>query len=272
VSTAAPDSPPTMTLEESDLALLRFGAEHRFVLAAQGARLLARPVASVQRSLSRLRTAGLVRSDSIFRHEPIAYRVTRTGLAAAGSELRPSPALDLAAYRHDVGLAWLDIAARRGLFGEVSELVAEKRMRSEDRRADRPDSSPRHGVPLGVRQGAGGGHSHYPDLVLMTGSGHRVAFELELSTKAPARRERILAAYAADPRFDAVVYLVATRAAGDAIARSAARAGARDKVQVRRFAWAGGRAPGEPAAPAVRRRTGARGRAAQAEAQAQAQR
>jgi hypothetical protein len=272
VSTAAPDSPPTMTLEESDLALLRFAGEHRFVLAAQGARLLHRSVPSVQRSLGRLRAAGLVRSESMFRHEPIAYRVTRTGMTAAGSELRPSPALDLAAYRHDVGLAWLDVAARRGLFGEVSEVVAEKRMRSEDRRADRPDSNPRHGVPLGVRQGP---RLHYPDLVLVTGSGHRVAFELELSTKAPARRERILAAYAADPRIDAVVYLVGTRAAGDAIARSAARAGARDKVQVRRFAWAGGRAPGQPAAPPVRRATGARARASEARgraAQAEAQR
>jgi DNA-binding PadR family transcriptional regulator len=264
VSTAASDSPPAIALEVSDLALLRFAAEHRFVLAAQGARLQARPVASVQRSLRRLRAAGLVRTERMLRHEPTAYRVTRAGLAAAGSELRPSPALDLAAYRHDVGLAWLDVAARRGLFGEVSEVVAEKRMRSEDRRADRPEAAPRHGVPLGVRQGP---RLHYPDLVLVTGSGHRVAFELELSTKAPARRERILAAYAADPRIDAVVYLVPTRAAGDAIARSAARAGAGDKVQVRRFAWAGGRAPGQPAAQTVRRRTGARGRAAEAEAQ-----
>jgi hypothetical protein len=265
VSTAAPDSPPTMTLEESDLALLRFAAEHRFVLAAQGARLLARPVPSVQRSLRRLRAAGLVRTEErMLRHEPMAYRATRAGLTAAGSELRPSPALDLAAYRHDVGLAWLDVAARRGLFGEVSEVLAEKRMRSEDRRADRPEAAPRHGVPLGVRQGPA---FHYPDLVLVTGNGHRVAFELELSTKAPARRERILAAYAADPRIDAVVYLVPTRAAGDAIARSAARAGAGDKVGVRRFVWAGGRAPGQPPAQTVRRRTGARGRVAESQAQ-----
>jgi DNA-binding PadR family transcriptional regulator len=264
VRTAASDSPPAITLEVSDLALLRFAAEHRFVLAAQGARLLARPVPSIQRSLRRLRAAGLVRTERMLRHEPTAYRVTRAGLTAAGSELRPSPALDLAAYRHDVGLAWLDVAARRGLFGEVTEVVAEKRMRSEDRRDDRPEAAPRHGVPLGVRQGP---RSHYPDLVLVTGSGHRVAFELELSTKAPARRERILAAYAADPRIDAVVYLVPTRAAGDAISRSAARAGAGDKVAVRRFAWAGGRAPGQPAAQTVRRRTGARGRAAETKAE-----
>jgi hypothetical protein len=265
VSTAAPQRPPTKTLQESDLALLRFAAEHRFVLAAQGARLLQRSVPSIQRSLSRLRAAGLVRSESMFRHEPTAYRVTQTGLTAAGSELRPSPALDLAAYRHDVGLAWLDVAARRGLFGEVSEVIAEKRMRSEDRRADRPAGTPRHGVPLGSGVGP---RLHYPDLVLVTGSGHRVAFELELSTKAPARRERILAAYAADPRIDTVVYLVPTHAAGDAIARSAARAGAGDKVGVRRFAWAGGRAPGAPKAPAVRRTAVARRRAA-AEAEAQ---
>jgi DNA-binding transcriptional ArsR family regulator len=251
---------------ESDLELLRFAAEHRFVLAAQAARLLDRSVPSVQRALRRLRAAGLVRSERVLRHEPIAYRATRAGLTAAGSELRPSPALDLAAYRHDVGLTWLDVGARRGLFGEVGEVISEKRMRSEDRRADRPDDAPRHGVALSAGERS---RLHYPDLVVVTASGHRVAFELELSTKAPAHRERILAAYAAEPRIDAVVYLVPTPSAGKAIAGSAARAGARDKVQVRRFEWAGGRAPGQPAPPVARRTSASRRRGAQADAQAE---
>jgi DNA-binding transcriptional ArsR family regulator len=251
VSTAIPP-----TAGASDAELLRFAGEHRFVLASQLARLLDRPLPSVQRTLRRLRAAGLLKSERLLRHEPAAYRVTRAGLATAGSDLRAPGAIDLAEYRHDVGLAWLDVAARRGRFGEVREVVGERRMRSEDRRADRPDGAPRHGVALAPGRGP---RLHYPDLTVVTGGGHRVAFELELSTKAPAHRERILAAYAADPRVDVVVYLVPTRAAGEAILRSATRAGARDKLRVQRFAWAGGRAPGEPPhaarrAPVARRR------------------
>jgi hypothetical protein len=106
----------------------------------------------------------------------------------------------------------------------------------------------------GVRVGHGSMERlHYPDLTVVTAGGHRVAFELELSTKSPRRRERILAAYADDPRIDAVVYLVQTPAAGRAIARSAARVGAADTVRVQRFGWAGGRAPGEGSAATATR-------------------
>jgi DNA-binding transcriptional ArsR family regulator len=247
----------------SDAELLRFAGEHRFVLASQLAQVLDRSPASMQRTLRRLRAAGLVKSERLLRHEPAAYRVTRAGLAAAGSDLRAPGAIDLAEYRHDVGLAWLDVAARRGRFGELREVVGERRMRSEDRRADRPDGAPRHGVALMPGRGP---RLHYPDLTLVTAGGRRVAFELELSTKAPAHRERILAAYAADPRIDVVVYLVPTRAAGEAILRSAARVGARDTLRVQRFAWAGGRVPGQPA-QTVRRAPAARQHATEPEAQ-----
>jgi DNA-binding PadR family transcriptional regulator len=258
VSTVIP--PPAGT---ADAELLRFAGEHRFVLAAQLAHLLNRSPASIQRTLRRLRTAGLITSERLLRHEPAAYRVTRAGLAAAGSDLRAPGAIDLAEYRHDVGLTWLDLAARRGRFGEVTEVIGERRMRSEDRRADRPDDAPRHGVALTPGRGP---RVHYPDLTLVTAAGRRVAFELELSTKAPAHRERILAAYAADPRIDVVVYLVPTRAAGEAILRSATRVGASDTLRVQRFAWAGGRVPGQPA-QTVRRAPAARRAAAEPQAQ-----
>jgi hypothetical protein len=256
-------APPPAPQGSSDVKLLRFAAEHRFVLAPQLARLEDRSLPSVQRTLRRLTAAGLLTSERPLRHEPAAHRVTRAGLAAAGSDLRAPRPIDLAEYRHDVGLAWLHVAAHRGRFGEVAQLVSERRMRSEDRRADRPPDTPRHGVALWPGRGP---RLHYPDLALVTAGGHRVAFELELSTKAPAHRERILAAYGADPRVDVVVYLVPTRAAGEAILRSATRAGARDKLRVQRFAWADGRAPGEPPR-AVRRSAAARQRAAETGAQ-----
>ena len=243
----APDRP--LTLTESDRALLVFAAEHRFVLAGQVAHLLQMPPEAARRRLGRLRAAGLLRAARPLRHEPSAYSVTRRGLALVGSPRSLPRPLDLATYRHDVGVAWLAVGAHRGRFGELTVVVSERRMRSEDQRRDGADRTARHGIRLGGAGGLGargGPRLHYPDLTVVTASGHRVAFELELSTKAPARRERILAAYDADPRVDAVVYLVNTRAAGDAIARSAARAGATGTVSVQRFDWTGGRAPGEP--------------------------
>jgi DNA-binding transcriptional ArsR family regulator len=248
---------------DRDREVLGFAAEHRFILADQVARLLGVAPATAARRLRDLRAAGLVdREEPQLRHEPPAFRITRSGLAVAGSALGRPREIDLATYRHDVGVAWLAVGAERGIFGEVSEIVSERRMRSEDRRAGRPADAPRHGVRLGIGE-RGERNLHYPDLVLVTAGGHRVAFELELSHKQPAKRERILAAYAADRRIDAVVYLVNHQAVGNAITRSAARVGA-DKIQVQEFAWSSGRAPAEHprAASRASARTSDRGAAA----------
>ncbi len=237
--------------------MLSFLAEHRFALAVQLGRVVGTSARAAGRRLGALRAAGLVRAARPLRHDATAWAVTRRGLAACESPLGLPRAVDLGTYRHDVGVGWLAAGARRGVFGQLSEIVSERTMRSEDRRADRPQDASTHGVRLGHGSTA---RLHYPDLLIETTGGHRVAFELELSTKSPRRREQILAAYADDPRIDAVVYLVPTRAAGRAIARSAARVGAADTVRVQEFGWAGGRAPGEPARggperhpPAVRR-------------------
>jgi hypothetical protein len=239
--------------------MLTFLAEHRFALAVQLGRVVGTSARTAGRRLGALRAAGLVRAARPLRHDATAWAVTRRGLAACESTLGVPRAVDLGLYRHDVGVAWLAAGARRGIFGELSEVVTERTMRSEDRRADRPPDSPMHGVRVGHGSSA---RLHYPDLTVVTASGHRVAFELELSTKSPRRRERILAAYADDPRIDAVVYLVPTPAAGRAIARSAARVGAADTVRVQRFGWAGGRAPGEGSAATAARQALAAPRAA----------
>jgi len=253
--TRAPVPPPDrLRLTARDRDLLTFLAEHRFALAAQAGAVVGTSARAAGRRLGALRAAGLVRAARPLRHEASAWAVTRAGLAAGESSLGLPRPVDLGTYRHDVGVAWLAAGARRGIFGELSAVVSERTMRSEDRRGDRAAGGPRHGVRVGHGSEA---RLHYPDLVVVASSGHRVAFELELSTKSPRRRERILAAYADDPRIDAVVYLVPTRAAGQAIARSAARVGATDTVRVQRFVWAGGRAPGEAAGAAARRRPGA---------------
>jgi hypothetical protein len=112
--------------------------------------------------------------------------------------------------------------------------------------------------PFGVRLGGygpgGRRRLHYPDLLLVTPKGKRIAVELELTGKGRARREKILSGYAADPRIDAVLYLVhhRNRLLARSIEDSARRAGIGSIVQVQPFRWGtSDRARG--AAPATER-------------------
>ena len=218
------------------------------MLAAQVALLEGIGLDAARHRLRALTRAAYLTSERRYLAEPHAYTVTRAGRGAAGSDLTQPRKLDPALYAHDVGVAWLTAAARRGLFGELSEVVSERRMRSEDGRDDRGQE------PHGVRYLGGGGRAggaerlHYPDLTVVTASGRRIAFELELNLKGAARRERILLAYAGDPRFDAVVYLVATRQDRRTLEASARRAGLEDRLYVQRFRWSGEREPGTPPA------------------------
>jgi hypothetical protein len=246
---SAPAATRPVRLTERDRLILRFCAEHRFVLAPQVAMVLGVVgTDAAKRRLAALHRAGYLRRERRYVAEPYAYAVTSKGLGAAGADLSAPRRLDPATYAHDVGVAWLAAAAHRGAFGELSAIVCERRMRSEDAR--RGADGRRHGVRCA---GAGARGLHYPDLTVATASGRRVAFELELHVKGAGRRERILAAYACDTRFDAVVYLVRTEAERRTLMRSARRVGLEDRLYVQRFTWAGGREPGTSRERAPRR-------------------
>jgi hypothetical protein len=217
-------------ITDTDRAVLRFAAEHRFVVAAQVAALLDVSDAAAESRLRRLGTGGHVRRCRELHRGPTWHQITAAGLRAAGSDLPAPRGFDLATHRHDTGLGWLMLAAQAGRFGPLARVISERRMRSDDGRTE--DRARRYGVRLGGVGPGGRDRLHYPDLALVTQSGHRVAFELELSTKEVARRERILAGYAADRRIDAVVYLVEHRSVGRAIERSAARTGISHLVRV----------------------------------------
>ena len=75
---------------------------------------------------------------------------------------------------------------------------------------------------------------HYPDLLLRTADGRRVALELELSSKGRDRLNKIMAGYAADPRIDAVVYLVPTASLARSVKAAARRAGISELVHIQR--------------------------------------
>jgi hypothetical protein len=217
-------------ITDRDHRMLAFAAEHRFVLAAQIGTLLgiSTPVASAR--LRTLRDAGYLIEGDLLINERSHYQVTTRGLRVISSDLPRPRRVDLSLYRHEAGLAWLTVAAERGMFGPLQQIVPERRMRSEDRRAQA--EQPSFGVRVGDIGRDGRPRLHYPDLVVVTDTGHHVAFELELTLKGPRRRERILAAYAADQRIDAVIYLVDHPARRRAMQASVQRVGIADRVRV----------------------------------------
>ncbi len=214
-----------------DRRLLAFAAQHRLLLGDHVRVLLGISAQSASRRLGALVRAGLLTRHRAFERERPCFQITRTGLAVAGSSLAP-PRLDLRSYEHDIGLAWIWLAAQRGTLGPLKDVIAERHLRSHDARR-----SPAQ-APLAVRLGGVGPRGrerlHYPDLLVQTASGHTVAVELELSSKGRTRRERILAGYGAEGRIDAVLYLVERESLGREIATSASKLGLSRLVHVQR--------------------------------------
>jgi hypothetical protein len=225
-------------LTDRDRVLLWFAARHRIVLAAHVQVLLGASGAVVAGRLRALRRAGYLGAQRAFDRQPACFWITRRGLGAIESSL-PTPRPELGSYRHDLGTAWLWLAARQGAFGPALEVVSEREMRSLD------GTSGRRANPFGVRLGGvgpgGRQRLHYPDLLLIGPGGRRVAAELELTSKGRGRREAILAGYAADGRIDSVLYLVERPATGRAIQTSAARLGISALVRVQPVRWDGPR-------------------------------
>jgi hypothetical protein len=224
-------TPRRVRLSETDLELLWFLAEHRMVLPDHVAALLGTSERAAKARLGKLETAGYVRRAPLFSKQPAMHLIDRDGLRVLGSPL-PRPQLDVHTYQHDAGVAWLWVAARHGTFGPLREVIGERRMRSHDGRRD-PGAE-----PLGVKLGGVGPRGrealHYPDLLLRTVDGRRVALELELSSKERRRLSKIMAGYAADPRIDGVVYLVESRTVARSVQAAARRAGISSRVRIQR--------------------------------------
>jgi hypothetical protein len=208
-----------------------FLGEHRILLPAHVAALLGVTVDTAKTRLRRLVGGGYVTCRPLLREQPSMYLIRQDGLDVVGSTLKP-PRVHLSSYQHDVGVAWLWLAAHRGTFGHLSEIVGERRLRSHDA-AREPDVA-----PLAVRLGGVGPRGrerlHYPDLTLTTADGRRVALELELSSKGRTRLESILAGYGADPRIDGVVYLVERQVVARAVRDAARRVGVSRLVHLQR--------------------------------------
>jgi hypothetical protein len=221
-------------ITDRDRDVLELLAEHRVVVLPQIQHALGgASVPATESRLRRLQQAGLLVQERIFEGYPPAAWITGRGLGAIERRL-PSPRVDLKGYRHDVGVAWLWLAAGDGCFGRAAGRYSEREMRSSDRRTDR--SGRPFGVGLGMRGPRGGERLHYPDLLVVTDAGHRVAVELELTAKSRRRLDGIMLGYACDPRVDAIVYLCPTEAIGRGIADAARRCGISERVHVQRLA------------------------------------
>jgi hypothetical protein len=232
-----PAKPPARTaprrirLGEQDLAVLWFLAEHRFALPDHVASLLGVTVEAAKVRLAKLVSAGYVTRAPLFRKQPPMHLIAGAGLAVIGSRL-PAPQIDVHSYVHDVGVAWLWLAARHGTFGPLLEITGERRLRSHDAARD-PGTEPL-AVKLGGVGPRGAERLHYPDLLLKTADGRRIALELELSSKGRVRLEKILAGYGSDPRIDGVVYLVQTAVVARSVQAAARRLGTASLVHIQR--------------------------------------
>lgn len=225
-------------LSAADLELLQFAGAHRFVLSEHVQALLRLSAPAADARLAALSDAGFLAERIVFSGFPATFRSTRRGLDAIGSKLR-APTIDVGRYDHEVGAAWLWLAARNGAFGHMREVLGERQLRSRDgATADRPGSIGPLAVRLGGVGRGGRPRLHHPDLLLVDPAGRRLAVELELTSKGRERRERILAGYAADTRFAGVMYVVESPRLAESIRTSARRLGMSDLVGVRRVRWA----------------------------------
>jgi len=213
-------------------------AEQRVTVTPQAAHWLNEPAAASAARLERLQAARMLKLDQIFHAAPAAVTITRRGLAAAGSTLRTPPQIDLRQYRHDVGVAWLWQAAHAGYFGTPKALVSERVMRSHDWRLDRRAANEpieRFGVGIGGVAPGGAPRRHYPDLLVDTQDGRRVAVELELTAKSRPRTDEVMLAYASDGRVAEAAYLVPDARLARFIRDAADRAGIPELISVTRL-------------------------------------
>ncbi|MDQ6746147.1 MAG: hypothetical protein M3Z27_09080 [Actinomycetota bacterium] len=238
---------PRLQLTERDRRILAFIADHRLVLASHVQALLGVAPDAAQTRLRKLERSGYLDRRALFHLQPACYQVTSRGLGAIGSELPRPRGVDMREYVHDVGTAWLWLAAGRGAFGPVAEVLSERQLRSregfprQDGTGNEQGGDRAAGERYGVRLwdfGPGGRERlHYPDLLLRTPEGQRIALELELSAKSRARLDKVMSAYAAERRIDAVVYLVDRPEIGRRVRAAATRAGVSSLVHVEQFSW-----------------------------------
>jgi hypothetical protein len=227
----------TPPIDDRDREILMLLAEHRVLVVPQLAMAFAdHSTRALNARLRRLAVGRLITSQRIFEGRPAAISITGRGLRMIESGA-PPPRVDLKAYRHDIGVGWLHLAARQGVFGTLTDLRLERELRADDQRADR--EGPPAGIGVGTFARGGQPSRHYPDLLVRSAGGDQIAVELELTAKSTDRLRQIMRAYASDHRIAAVLYLVPDAAGARRIETAARRTGIGSLVHVQRLAGDG---------------------------------
>jgi hypothetical protein len=234
-------------VSEVDEEVLRYVARHPVVLVSHVQAVLGLQEQAAAERLDSLSAEGLLRLAPKLRNQLAGYQITRSGLAQIGSDL-PVPPVDLRRYWHDIGVVWLWVAARNGVFGEIERVFSEREMRA----ADQIDAAAKDPVDLdlspalrakaadasfGIRLESGARRGpvpmHYPDLVLVVPSG-RLAVQLQLTGVGRDPLEAILSGYALKPSITDVLFLVDSSAVAFAVRASAAWLGLARSVHVQK--------------------------------------
>jgi DNA-binding MarR family transcriptional regulator len=221
---------PSLRVEDRSQGVLAFIAEHDVVVLGQVQKLLDGDEDSVQRLLAALVEEGLLRSERLTAGGSIVCRITPKGLESIASEL-PAPAIQPERFRHALGVVWLWLAARDGVFGEAERVLSHRRMKQLDKARD-PASTE---VPFGVLVEISGQPPawRYPDLMLVLRQG-RVPVHLELTLRPREELEALLPAYV--ERSAAVLFMVDDLRVGTHLQAAKAELGLSDFVHVQRVA------------------------------------
>jgi DNA-binding MarR family transcriptional regulator len=215
--------------------ILAFLAAHPLGLATHIETLIDADEHAAHERLDKLQARGLIARTRVTVAGPGCWQITPIGLAIADSSL-PPPGLRLDDFRHDLGVAWVYLAALRAAFGRAEHVLSEREQRSRDAHPpSTADTDARVNQPLGVRVIGGAVDTsglHYPDVLLIGARGEHVAIELAQTSNGQRHLETTMTSYRADPRIDAVLYLAEDPAIRHAIHRAAAGLGTSDLIHV----------------------------------------
>jgi hypothetical protein len=201
-------------LTDRDLEMLRWIGRCRFATADQVEERFGIHSTRCYRRLRPMMEAGLLKRVTLLHRQPGALYVSRRGMRTAGlGDEMPVPTVTLKNFVHDCAVVWEQIRLERG----GCEVLTEREMRQLARTT---------GDAYSLRVAATShtlAKAHMPDLAFRIG-GELRALEVELARKSMDRLTAILAAYAADPRYAGVWYVVPdarfgqrVRAAGDGV-------------------------------------------------------
>jgi hypothetical protein len=235
-------------LDGVDRGILEYLACHPLVLFDQVMKLAGVDEVDTGERLGVLEARGMIRSGPRLRHQRGVYQITSGGLVEIGSEL-PVPGVDLRCYWHDIVVAWLGLAVRRGMFGPVDRVYTEREMCiADERAAARPPSIDPGWSEVARAKAAdalfrltlaapGLPAFHYPDLVLVLPEVGRFAMEFHWEAPKGGLLDVIFDAYARKMTVAAMVFFYIDPVIGDRIRAASTAHGLDDRTRVEKVSF-----------------------------------